>query len=98
MVKGVSDYEFVVEKVLGKKKIRGVVHYKIKWMGYPIKDATWEPTENLLKCKYLLNEFEEKLRKKKNRGINHKIVKNNKNKTNQKKPAEFGNELLTDNN
>lgn len=40
--------EDVVEKILGKRKWKGVPHYLVKWKGYEeIKDRTWEPCERL---------------------------------------------------
>jgi hypothetical protein len=36
---------YTVERILQCKPIRGINHYKIKWVGYP--QSTWEPASNL---------------------------------------------------
>ena len=43
-----SDY-FFVEKILGKKKIKGVVHYLVKYLYYPNKFNSYVPASNLTK-------------------------------------------------
>ena len=40
-----SDY-FFVEKILGKKKIKGVVHYLIKYLYYPNKFNSYVPASS----------------------------------------------------
>jgi hypothetical protein len=34
--------EFEIEKLVAKDKIDGLVHYKVRWLGYSAKDDTWE--------------------------------------------------------
>lgn len=41
--------KFIVDKIVDKKKIRGQIHYKVTWKGYPVDDATWEPRKTLMK-------------------------------------------------
>jgi hypothetical protein len=38
-----KDQTFLVEKILGKRTRKGKVEYKVKWQGYTVKEATWEP-------------------------------------------------------
>ncbi|KAI1294797.1 Chromobox -like protein 7 [Halotydeus destructor] len=38
---------FVVEKIIGKRVLEGRVEYRIKWAGYPVEEATWEPIANI---------------------------------------------------
>lgn len=40
-----SDY-FFVEKVLGQKKIKGVIHYLVKYLYYPNKFNQYIPKAN----------------------------------------------------
>jgi chromobox protein 1 len=43
-----AEDEYVVEKLLEHKTVRGVVQYKVKWAGWPNdEDCTWEPAANL---------------------------------------------------
>jgi len=50
--------EWEVEKILNKKKIRGVVKYLIWWKGFTAEGDTWERRENLKNAKELIEEFE----------------------------------------
>jgi len=56
-----NEEEYEVEEILDEKIIRNQPHYLVKWLGYPLHDATWEPLENLKNCQKKLNEFKEKL-------------------------------------
>lgn len=39
---------YIVESILDKKKIRGAIHYLVKWKGFPVSDATWEKRITLI--------------------------------------------------
>jgi len=54
-VKEVEKWE--VEKILNKKKIRGVVKYLIWWKGFMVEGDTWERRENLKNAEELIEEF-----------------------------------------
>jgi len=56
----VEDY--VVEKVVDKRNVKGKIQYLLKWKGYPDEENTWEPVENL-DCEHLIATFEENRRK-----------------------------------
>ena len=57
-----SSYE--VEEILDKQRKSNKVYYKIKWMGYPLDQCTWEPAHHLSKnCDRLIKEFERKVKK-----------------------------------
>jgi hypothetical protein len=56
-IKG-EDEDFFVEKVI-KMRVnkRGKEEFLVKWVGYPLSEATWEPFENLSgeeACEYLV--------------------------------------------
>jgi len=51
--------EWEVEKVLNKKKIRGVEKYLIRWKGFTAEGDTWERKENLKNVEELIKEFEQ---------------------------------------
>jgi len=55
-VEGVEEWE--VEKILNKKKIRGVVKYLIWWKSFTAEGDTWERRENLKNAEELIEEFE----------------------------------------
>ncbi|MCJ1241097.1 Chromobox protein 3 [Varicellaria rhodocarpa] len=56
---------YQVEAILGKKKIKGLVHYLVRWKGYPlIKDRTWEVRERLrIDVPEMVDLFERRWRK-----------------------------------
>ena len=56
-VEDVEEWE--VEKILNKKKIRGVEKYLIRWKGFMAEGDTWERKENLKNAKELIKEFEQ---------------------------------------
>ncbi|OHT07163.1 hypothetical protein TRFO_01290 [Tritrichomonas foetus] len=51
---------FEVEAILGHRKQKDKIFYKIKWKGYSLKDCTWEEEKNL-SCPDILNEYIMKL-------------------------------------
>jgi len=56
-VEGVEEWE--VEKILNKKKMRGVEKYLIWWKGFTAEEDTWERRENLKNVEELIEEFEQ---------------------------------------
>ncbi len=47
-IKGEDDGEFYVEKVIKMHVNKeGREEFLVKWVGYPLSEATWEPFENL---------------------------------------------------
>jgi hypothetical protein len=51
--------EFEVEKIVGKRTVRGVTHYKVRWLGCDPSEDTWEPTKHLA-CPQKIEEFEKR--------------------------------------
>jgi len=51
--------EWEVEKILNKKKIRGVEKYLIWWKGFTAEGDTWERREDLKNAEELIKEFEQ---------------------------------------
>lgn len=41
--------EYVIDRILGVRKINGAYHAKVRWFDYGPKEDTWEPLENILK-------------------------------------------------
>ena len=38
---------YLIEMLCGKKVVGRSVMYKVKWLGYPMSQCTWEPAANL---------------------------------------------------
>ena len=51
--------EWEVEKILNKKKIRGVEKYLIRWKGFTAEGDTWDRRENLKNAEELIKESEQ---------------------------------------
>jgi len=54
-VEGIEEWE--VEKILNKKKIRGIEKYLVWWKGFTAEGDTWERKENLKNMEEALEEF-----------------------------------------
>ena len=50
-----------MEKILNKRKIRGVEKYLVQWKGFTAENDTWKKEEDLRNTKKLVNDFEERL-------------------------------------
>jgi len=50
--------EWKVEKILNKKKVRGVEKYLIRWKEFMAERDTWKKRENLKNVEELIEEFE----------------------------------------
>lgn len=48
---------YEVERIVRRRKKRGVWMYRVKWKGFDTKENTWEPEENLTSCKEMLENF-----------------------------------------
>ena len=51
--------EWEVEKILNKKKMRGIEKYLIRWKGFMVEGDIWERKENLKNVEELIEEFEQ---------------------------------------
>ena len=71
-----SGSEFEVETILDKKIKDGEVFYRIKWRGYNLRHATWEPVENLGNAPSKIELFEKALEEKgkENKGVSEQLV------------------------
>lgn len=62
-----QEEEYVVEKIVGKRTVKGRIEYLLKWKGYNDDENTWEPKDNL-DCPDLIAEFERKEKERKEKG------------------------------
>ena len=53
-----SEEEYVVEKIIGVRGAGDDKEYRVKWKGYSVKEATWEPHQNLANSMALVRAFE----------------------------------------
>ena len=53
-----NSEEFEVETILNKRTLKGKIQYLVKWIGYPLHDATWEPKDYLQNAQQKVKEFE----------------------------------------
>ena len=53
-----NEEEYEVEAILDKKLVQHRLQYLVKWLGYPLHDATWKPLENLTNAQQILKDFE----------------------------------------
>ncbi len=56
---GVYDEKFEVECILDRKLLGNRPVYKIKWVGYPLSECTWEPLAHLSQVMDLVDAYEE---------------------------------------
>lgn len=67
MPEDVYEVETVLEKRFDED---GGILYRVKWKGYPLEECTWEPLEHLGAAKNLVDELEDRLRRKRVRDKN----------------------------
>lgn len=53
-----SGSDFIVESILNKRVKNNQIEYLIKWEGYSIEEATWEPVRNLSNIKDMIRRYE----------------------------------------
>ena len=58
VISDTEQEEFEVESILDKRTIRKKTQYLVKWLGYPLHDATWESEKDLIHAPEKLAEFE----------------------------------------
>lgn len=70
-----KEKEYEVDKILDKNIRDGIVVYRIQWKGFPSSEATWEPIDNLQKCKDIVIEFEKSRKEAPKTSKNHSLSK-----------------------
>jgi len=49
---------FNVERIITRKYKDNKKYYLVKWVGYPLKDCSWEPASNLENIKLMVDNFD----------------------------------------
>jgi len=58
-MEGVEEWK--VEKILNKRKVRGVVKYLVQWKRFMAKHNNWERENDLENAKEVVAEFERRI-------------------------------------
>jgi len=58
-IEGVKEWE--IERILNKRKVRGVVRYLVQWKRFMVEYDSWEKTKNLENTKKVVVEFEKRM-------------------------------------
>ena len=53
----VAENRYEVEQIVSSKMVRDKLKYLVHWKGYPIEERTWEPAEELVTAKALVNKY-----------------------------------------
>jgi len=59
-----DEPEYEVEEIINKKIKKDGVYYFVKWRGFGLEDATWEPEENLDNAPMKIVEYNQRLEEK----------------------------------
>lgn len=54
----ISENLYVVESIIGKKVESGKAFYKVKWLGYPFEQCTWEKKSHLKYVSEMIEAYE----------------------------------------
>jgi hypothetical protein len=54
--------EYLIDTILDQRTKNGTTEYLIKWDGYPLQEATWEPESNLIHSQNALAKFKKSLK------------------------------------
>ena len=55
-----EQQEFEVEEVLDKRQEKGELYYLVRWKNFDSSANSWEPINNLIHCREMIKEFEQK--------------------------------------
>jgi hypothetical protein len=64
-----TEPEWEVEAILNKRTRGRKVFYLVKWKGYPMEEASWEPEDHLTNSQAVMREFEEREKQRNVRGL-----------------------------
>jgi len=53
--------EWKIEKILNKRKVRGVMKYSVYWKGFTVENNTWEKKKDLENMREVVNESKERM-------------------------------------
>ena len=53
-----GEKEWEVERILNKRKVRGIEKYLVQWKRFTVEHNTWEKEEDLVNAREAVDEFE----------------------------------------
>ena len=56
-----GEEKWKVERILNKRKVRGIQKYLVQWKGFMVEHDTWEKKEDLVNAREAVDEFKEKI-------------------------------------
>ena len=69
-----EQQEFEVEEVHDKRQEKGQLYYLVKWKNFDSSANSWEPINNLIHCREMIKEFEDKQKNKHSDVIHSSIL------------------------
>ena len=60
-IKVEGEEEWEVERILNKRKVRGIEKYLVQWKEFIAEHNTWEKEEDLVNARELVDEFKGRL-------------------------------------
>ena len=56
-----GEEKWEVERILNKRKVRGIQKYLVQWKGFMVEHDTWEKKEDLVNAREAVDKFKEKI-------------------------------------
>ena len=56
-----SSEEYEVEKIVGERKCKGKLHYRVRWKGYDAENDSWQTARDLRNAPELLKAWRQRL-------------------------------------
>ena len=87
-----EEASFEIEAIVDDAMIDGVLHYRVKWLGFGQEEDTWEPEENLTACQDLIELYRAEKESKEAEGSTKNESEYDAGESDKPKPAESEND------